>query len=442
MKTRLLMAVMFLVLATMVYAAGNAVQFDGVDSYVQYTSSLGISNQYTVEGWIYPTNLTGPPDIPTFGRTIFSSSDVSGSYPLWVTLLGTQLLVRTWTTNTTHLTISAGLTVNTWYHIAVSAVKGGQTVVYVNVSPIGTYSSGTTTTWPATFTVGAIRPSRPTSNLPFAGLIDEVRVWNTIRTPMEIASNYLVPVSPSSAGLVGYWPYDEVSGLTAYDQAGTAQNGTLGNGAFFTASDLTLPVELSSFTSTITANNFVVLQWISQSETNLAGYYVYRNETNDLSNALRISPMIEATNTSIQTNYTFEDDEVVPGVWYYWLQSVDFDGTDDTFGPVMVSLTDPGSGEIPGIPVVTRIHSVYPNPFNPSTTLRYSVSNEQSVMITIFNSRGQQVRSFDEGVRASGEYSLAWDGRNAQGVECNSGVYIFRMISGDGQYTARAILIK
>lgn len=62
--------------------------------------------------------------------------------------------------------------------------------------------------------------------------------------------------------------------------------------------DPTLPVELSHFSATLTAQNYVLLNWVSQSESNLLGYYLYRNDSFDLSTAIQVSGLIAGTNTS------------------------------------------------------------------------------------------------------------------------------------------------
>ncbi|MDZ4120839.1 MAG: hypothetical protein U1C33_00345, partial [Candidatus Cloacimonadaceae bacterium] len=87
----------------------------------------------------------------------------------------------------------------------------------------------------------------------------------------------------------------------------------------------TLPVELSSFTAVITPQNYVKLDWITQSETGVLGYYVFRNTENNLSNAIQVCPLISANNTSQVQIYSFIDNDVEPGLYYYWLQNVDFD---------------------------------------------------------------------------------------------------------------------
>ena len=433
----ILLVLLLTSLAGLMMAQGNAVSFDGVNDHVQVSSPLGIGNVYTVEGWIYPTNLGGTGDLLTYGRTVFSASETSGSYPLWLTIYGQNIHLRTWTTATTDRVVNAGLAVNNWYHIAVTSTKGNVTRLYVNGVQIDSYTNANTTTWPGTFTLGAIRPVRPTSILPYQGLIDEVRVWNVIRTQSEILANMNVPVSPSSTGLVAYWKFDEISGTTAYDAAGTAQNGTLANGAFFVASDLTLPIQLSSFTATITSQYFVQLHWVTQSETDALGYMIYRSQDNNLENAIQVSPLINATNTTTQVSYAYTDSEVSPGTWFYWLQSLDLNGAFQFHGPVMATVTTEQGGDAPGIILSTGISNVYPNPFNPNLNIQFNLKDSQPVTIRIYNTRGQIVHSAELGNREAGIHNLNWDA-NGQ----SAGIYLIRMQAGDKFYNSKAVLSK
>jgi len=444
MKTKMFVLVLLLAVAVLGFAQNNAVNFDGVNDHVQIATSLGITNTYTAEAWIYPTNLGGTGDLATYGRTVLSNSAAASSYPLWLTVYGTEVRVWSWETTATAYkqTVGAGLAVNQWFHIAVTATKGGNTTVYVNGIPKLSYNNDNETTWNSSFTIGAIRPSRPVTNIPFAGIIDEVRVWNVVRTQTQILNSMNVEISPVPASLVGYWKFNEPSGTLAADNGGTAQNGTLALGAYFTPSTLTLPVELSSFTATVNALNYVVLNWVTQSESNLAGYNVLRNSTNDLSGAIRVNPvLIPSNNTSGTSNYSFRDTEATPGYWYYWLQIQELDGTEDYTNPVGVLLTAPG-GETPEVVMHTELLPVYPNPFNPNAYISYNIGTKADVKLSIYNTKGQLVRTLNEQNRMPGNYTTVWDGKDNSGNACPTGIYMIRMQAGNVTSSIKAMLMK
>jgi len=205
----------------------------------------------------------------------------------------------------------------------------------------------------------------------------------------------------------------------------------------------TVPVTLSHFSATMTAENYVQLTWISQTETNLMGYNVYRNSSDDLGSARQICPMIAGTNTSQAQTYVYEDRDLVEdGTYYYWLQNVDLDGSNAFHGPVSVVFSITGDGGSPAVPTVTQLDDAYPNPFNPNTTIRYQLEGAGKVKINIYNTRGQLVRSFERGHDAAGHFSIVWDGRDSSGRELPSGVYLYNMSSGRYSSSKKMVLKK
>ena len=73
----------------------------------------------------------------------------------------------------------------------------------------------------------------------------------------------------------------------------------------------------------------------------------------------------------------------------------------------------------------------YPNPFNPSTSIRFSVPAEQRVSLKIFNMLGQEVVTLVDGKMTTGSHEVVWDGRNASGQTVASGTYVYRLTAGN-----------
>ncbi len=209
-------------------------------------------------------------------------------------------------------------------------------------------------------------------------------------------------------------------------------------------SDETLPIELSSFTANFTVNNLVVLHWITQSETECQGYYILRNTSNDLSSAQIISQLIPAHNTSDQQVYTYNDTEVFEsGMYYYWLQDMDFNGGYSYHGPLTVNVGyTPGDDPIPGIPFVAGIKKIYPNPATINTIIKYGVEESNEVQFEIYNSKGQLVRSFNQGIKDQGDFSLIWNGKDSKGSLCPSGIYLVRMQAGKLVSSSKLMLVR
>jgi hypothetical protein len=127
-----------------------------------------------------------------------------------------------------------------WTHVA-STYSGGTVRVYVNGALVGSISEQPPPL-PDTgsLLLGQISFIENTRNL--RGLLDEVRIWNVARTPAEIGQSYNRFVSPTAAGLVGYWKFDEPAGTpTAADATGNANHGTLSGGPLRVAS--TVPIK-------------------------------------------------------------------------------------------------------------------------------------------------------------------------------------------------------
>jgi len=208
----------------------------------------------------------------------------------------------------------------------------------------------------------------------------------------------------------------------------------------------TLPVELSSFTATLTSDMFVNIAWITQSETNLSGYNILRNTSNNLSNALNLSDCLihDGVQTGSQVIYSYLDTEVDAGTtYYYWLESVDLDGTNQFYGPmtvmVMSSPDDPGT---PNIPTSNALLDAYPNPFNPSTNLRFAIKDAGTVRIDIYNARGQLIRSYENSYNIPGTYQIVWDGKDESGLNAGSGVYLYHMNIGNFSSTKKMVISK
>jgi len=85
-----------------------------------------------------------------------------------------------------------------------------------------------------------------------------------------------------------------------------------------------------------------------------------------------------------------------------------------------------------------------PNPFNPSTLIRYAVASKEALptQLVIFNTLGQRVRTLVDAPQAAGFYSVRWDGRDDQGQKLSSGVYVYRLRSGSFTQSRRMLLVE
>jgi hypothetical protein len=97
---------------------------------------------------------------------------------------------------------------------------------------------------------------------------------------------------------------------------------------------------------------------------------------------------------------------------------------------------------IPLQPVAYALEQNYPNPFNPSTTIRYSLAKKSDVNLEIYNTLGQRVRTLYSGARSTGEYETIWDGTNDNGGHVASGVYFYRLRTGEYNAVRKLVMIR
>lgn len=250
-----------------------------------------------------------------------------------------------------------------------------------------------------------------------------------------------------------YWlvSYDIASGAVISNTAGCSigsgdiagKKGTNVSFAGVTTGDYSLPVELFLFTATL-AGKAILLQWLTESEVNNLGFYIYRS-LEENGPYKRITELIPGGgNTPTQQTYSFTDRNVTLGITYWYkLEEVDFDGTRTMHGPITVTLQEEGEVVLSRRPPKYALQQSYPNPFNSTTTIRYQLPEPAYVRLTISNLLGQEVKALVSEMQAAGWYNLVWDGRDKIGQLVSSGVYLFTLKAG-GYFvqTRKALLLR
>ncbi len=130
--------------------------------------------------------------------------------------------------------------------------------------------------------------------------------------------------------------------------------------------------------------------------------------------------------------FVFEDTAVGPGLVYrYQIGVVDADG--EFFSPV----------ETVAIPIVpSALEQNRPNPFNPTTTIRFNLAHRGHATVTIWNAEGRRVRTLVDEELAHGPHEAIWDGRDESGVSVGSGVYFYRLRAGGFVDSKKMVLLK
>lgn len=187
-----------------------------------------------------------------------------------------------------------------------------------------------------------------------------------------------------------------------------------------------LPVELTSFTSTVSGRN-AELRWTTSSELNNSGFFVERRTASDAWISLAF---VEGKGTtSAPENYVFVDRGLPTGNYSYRLKQVDYNGNYEYFnleGSVSV-----------GIPTMFSLHQNYPNPFNPSTVIGFDVPADGLVRLSLFDMQGKLVQVLESGFRSAGYYSHTLRAGNLP-----SGSYLYRLESGNFTASKMLVLLK
>jgi hypothetical protein len=177
------------------------------------------------------------------------------------------------------------------------------------------------------------------------------------------------------------------------------------------------------------------------------GYKVYRNDY--------------LLTSELWHNTQFSDSDVVNGTTYSYYITAVYTNPDGESAPsniVQVTPNTVADSDEFVLPFVTSLNGNYPNPFNPTTTIVFTVGNAfmhsennvggtdksvpYNVRIDIYNTKGQKVRGLVDGVFGVGTHKVVWNGLDDKGVSVGSGMYFYRMKAGDYTETKKMILMK
>ncbi len=93
-------------------------------------------------------------------------------------------------------------------------------------------------------------------------------------------------------------------------------------------------------------------------------------------------------------------------------------------------------------PNLFELYDNYPNPFNPETTIEFSLQKNSNVLLKIYNSLGQEIKTLSKGNKPSGIHRFTWDGTNNYGSEVGSGIYIYSLKAGKRLLNKKMVLLR
>jgi len=210
---------------------------------------------------------------------------------------------------------------------------------------------------------------------------------------------------------------------------------------FTIISDYSLPVELCEFKG-IAGDRQVILSWSTESETENLGFNLYRSTSVEPFSVINDQLIPGHGSTSERHEYSYIDYNVIYGVTYYYkIEDVDYSGMIE-LRDIVVTATPSRKVEdtiVDGF----RLLPCFPNPFNPETTLRFELSKAAIVHVQVYDLLGNSVTILTNSTYQPGEYSLRWNGRDAQNRSSASGIYLIHTQSSTGySHTDKVIFIR
>jgi len=252
---------------------------------------------------------------------------------------------------------------------------------------------------------------------------DETRlyVFDTALPILEPGSATIGPVTSASADAVNLSRV-----LLRQGSAGNAPTVVIdGLNIDLTWNNSVLPVELASFTSTI-SNRDVTLNWSTASELNNSGFEIERSSNNEWTKVGNVNG--NGTSSTVN-NYSYTDRSLTTGSYSYRLKQVDFNGNFEYFNL---------NNEVNiGTPSAYALSQNYPNPFNPSTTINFDIPTDGNVSLKLYDMSGKEVATLLNEVRSAGYYSV-----NFNASQLTSGVYFYTIAADNFSATKKMLLVK
>jgi photosystem II stability/assembly factor-like uncharacterized protein len=192
----------------------------------------------------------------------------------------------------------------------------------------------------------------------------------------------------------------------------------------------TIPVELELFSAEV-IDNGIQLNWQTASELNNLGFEIERasSSTTPFSNEWILIGFVQGNGTTTETQfYSFIDENISRGNYFYRLKQYDYDGTFEYSNIVEVDVIKPNT---------FSLGQNYPNPFNPTTNIEFRISEFGFVSLKVYDVLGNEVATLVNEEKSAGTYDVEFDAR-----DLTSGMYFYQLQAGTFIKTRKMVLIK
>lgn len=199
-----------------------------------------------------------------------------------------------------------------------------------------------------------------------------------------------------------------------------------------TVLDEILPVELLSFNA-VSSNDVIRLSFSTASETDNDHFEIWKSENADDESAL-LTSISSQGNSASEHHYEYVDRAVEAGrTYWYYLADVDINGNRTEHRSQTISATAASSSGVPTEYILTA----YPNPFNPTTTISFTLPEAGAAQVAVYDLTGREVAQLVSESLSSGQHDATFD---ASGLP--SGIYLVRLQAGAIQLTQKVALVK
>lgn len=314
-----------------------------------------------------------------------------------------------------------------------------------------------------TGTLGALKPSvgriflryPETVTVPTSISRNDIRVNGAVADAVTIAGRELQITVPFSATIGSETDVtvtiDEVAGIqfngASANVSGQSNSGqdqvmdaeTLNDNSFtaYTSAENSeefggsapLPITLESLSISSTATGAAELIWVTLTEIENSGFEIYRSNSTSSSEWKLLAFVPGNGNSTKRITYSYRDEKLEEaGSYLYKLVQIDYDGTETVYGELeFTSLA----------PQVFALKPNYPNPFNPTTNITYSVAEQTEVSLIVYDILGRRVQVLVNEQIQPGQYSVVFNAH-----QLASGVYFIRMVAAGNVLTQKMQLIK
>ena len=231
---------------------------------------------------------------------------------------------------------------------------------------------------------------------------------------LDLAGNQLAGTIPPEIG--------ELENLTELELGGNLITGAIPPEIGDLESLTFLHLEYNQFTGSIPSeiSNLTNLVWLN---------FVHNQFTGEIPESICDLNM----NWSDPNNFNIYENQLCPP---YPDCIEDYVGEQDTSNCEQVSIIDET------FPITYKLYNAYPNPFNPTTQIKYDLPEDAMVSITIYDIMGRSIKSLVNIKQTAGHHSIKWDATNNLGEPVSAGMYIYMIQAGEFRQVKKMVLLK